>query len=118
VKILFDQGAPRPLRKFLHPHAVDIALALGWSKFKNGDLIAAAESAGYDLTITTDQSIRYQQNLSERKIAIIVLLHTNWPKVIEPAVHLVLDAVAKVTPRAFIEVEFLGTRKRRSRRRK
>jgi len=106
VKILFDQGTPRPLKKFLYPHTVDIAFLLGWNELKNGDLIAAAEAAGYDLLITTDQSIRYQQNLSRRKIAIVVLMTNDWPGAIEPSVHLVLDAIAKVSPNAFREVFF------------
>ena len=106
MKILFDQGTPRPLKQYLHPHTVDIALLLGWSELENGALIESAEAAGFDLIVTTDQNIRYQQNLANRKIAIIVLMHTDWPSVIEPDVHLVLDAVAKVTPNAFIEVTF------------
>jgi len=81
MKILFDQGTPVPLRRHLHPNSVDTAAELGWSQLSNGDLIAAAESEGYNLLITTDQNLRYQQNLSDRKIGIIVLTTTSWPRI-------------------------------------
>ena len=63
MKILFDQGTPRPLRSFLPEHAVDTAAGRGWSELSNGELLDIAESEGYELLITTDQNIRHQQNL-------------------------------------------------------
>ena len=79
MKILFDQGTPRPLRHSLAEHAVDTASERGRSDLDNGDLLEAAEDEGYDLLITTDQNIRHQQNLADRNIAILVLLSTAWP---------------------------------------
>ena len=81
MKILFDQGTPAPLRKHLAPHLVETAYEKGWSDFKNGVLLALAETEGFDLLITTDQSIRYQQNLTGRQISIVVLLTTSWPRI-------------------------------------
>ncbi len=81
MKILFDQGTPVPLRKFLKNHSVTTAYEEGWSNLSNGDLLKAAESPGYQILITTDQNLRYQQNLSDRQIAIVVLLSTSWPKI-------------------------------------
>lgn len=81
MKILFDQGTPVPLRRYLLPHSVTTAYEQGWSNLSNGDLLAIAETAGYHLLITTDQNLRYQQNLRERRIAIVVLLSTSWPKI-------------------------------------
>jgi hypothetical protein len=81
MKILFDQGTPVPLRRHLRPHVVTTAYEQGWSNLSNGDLLAAAEAEGYHLLITTDQNLRYQQNLRERRIAIVVLLSTSWPKI-------------------------------------
>lgn len=81
MKILFDQGVPVPLRRFLHPHAVDTAAERGWSKLRNGDLLNQAESHGYDLFVTTDRNLRYQQNLSARTIGILVLGTTSWPRI-------------------------------------
>ena len=79
MKILFDQGTPRPLRHSLSEHSVDTASERGWSDFDNGNLLQAAEDEGYDLLITTDQNIRHQQDLANRNIAILVLLSTAWP---------------------------------------
>ena len=72
VKILFDHGTPAPLRHALVGHLVSTADEMGWSEFDNGALLSAAESE-FDAIITTDQSIRYQQNLAGRRLAILVL---------------------------------------------
>ena len=81
MRILFDQGTPVPLRRYLHPHDVDTADERRWSTLQNGDLLNAAEGAGYDVFITTDQNLRYQQNLSDRLICILVLCTTSWPRI-------------------------------------
>jgi hypothetical protein len=81
MKILFDQGTPVPLRRHLHPHTVDTAAELGWSDLQNGDLLSKAEDGRYDLMVTTDQNLQYQQNLSDRSIGIIVLKTTSWPRI-------------------------------------
>ncbi len=60
---------------------MDTAAERGWSDLDNGDLIDNAEQAGYDVLITTDQNLRYQQNLAGRRLAVVVLLSTAWPKV-------------------------------------
>jgi hypothetical protein len=69
MRILFDQGTPVPLREHLTSHAVTTAFELGWSNLKNGDLLAAAETS-FDLLITTDQQLRYQQNLPQIQEAV------------------------------------------------
>ena len=81
MRILFDQGTPAPLRRHLDGHVVDTAAERGWSDLDNGDLIDSAEREGYDVLITTDQNLRYQQNLAGRRLAVVVLLSTAWPKV-------------------------------------
>ncbi len=75
MRILFDQGTPVPLRSSLDGHLVPTAYELGWSTVTNGDLIRLAEQEGYELLITTDTNLRYQQNLRQRSIAILVLDH-------------------------------------------
>lgn len=80
MRILFDQGTPQPLRRQLTGHAVDTVHEQGWSTLQNGVLLTMAESAGYDLFITTDQNLHYQQQLAGRKLAILVLKTTSWPK--------------------------------------
>jgi len=105
MKILFDQSTPRPLKNYLYPHVVTTSFQMKWGAKENGDLIGAAEAAGFDLLITADKNWKYQQNLSGRKVAIIVLMVNDWKK-IQPSVGLVQDAVAKVAAGSFIEVEF------------
>jgi len=80
--ILFDHGAPRGVARELRGHTVTTALARGWERLNNGALLKAAEEAGIDLLFTTDRKIRYQQNLTGRKIAIVVLTGTTkWSRV-------------------------------------
>jgi len=79
LKILFDHGTPAPLRRDLHGHTVDTAKEKGWDRLGNGELLDVAESEGYELLLTTDQSMRYQQNLADRRLSVVVLLSTTWP---------------------------------------
>lgn len=81
MRILFDQGTPVPLRHHLPSHVVHTAFERGWSTLRNGELLDVAEGERYDLLITTDQNLRYQQHLAERRLAIIVLLSTSWPRI-------------------------------------
>ncbi len=80
MRILFDQGTPVPLRGLLIGHEVSTAFEMGWSELDNGDLLAAAETS-FDAFVTTDQSLRHQQNLSGRRIGILVLPTTSWPRI-------------------------------------
>jgi hypothetical protein len=79
--ILFDNGTPRGLARFLAFHTVEEARARGWEEFENGELISAAEQAGFEVLVTTDKNIRYQQSLENRRIALVVLEHSQWPMV-------------------------------------
>jgi hypothetical protein len=83
VRILFDQGTPVPLRESLRQHEVATAFERGWSDLKNGELLDAAEREGFVVLVTTDTNLKFQQSLSGRRIAIVVLLSTSWPR-IEP----------------------------------
>lgn len=100
---LFDQGTPVPLRQGLPLHAVETAHERGWSKLRNGELLQVAEDAGFDVMITTDQNMQYQQNLAARRIAIIVLSTTSWPR-IRAAKDVVASAVARCATERFIEI--------------
>jgi hypothetical protein len=79
--ILFDNGTPRGLAHFLIGHTVEEAWARGWEELANGELIDAAEQAGFEVMVTTDKNIHYQQNLTARRIALVVLEHSQWPMV-------------------------------------
>jgi predicted nuclease of predicted toxin-antitoxin system len=79
MKILFDQGTPAPLRHALPGHAVSTAYEMGWASLTNGDLLDAAERS-FDVLVTTDQNLSYQQNLTGRRLAVLILpTTTSWP---------------------------------------
>lgn len=78
MRILFDQGTPVPLRRALTRHHVVTAYEQGWGALQNGELLCTAEADGFEAIVTTDQNLRYQQNLAERRLAILVLLTTDW----------------------------------------
>jgi predicted nuclease of predicted toxin-antitoxin system len=79
VKILFDANTPAPLAHFLRGHEVVRLDELGWQGLENGALLDAAENAGFDLILTCDQNMRYQQNFTSRKVALVVLSSNHWP---------------------------------------
>jgi predicted nuclease of predicted toxin-antitoxin system len=104
MKILFDQGTPVPLRDHLSGHTVQTAFELGWSNLENGALLAAAEDS-FDLLITTDQQLRYQQNLTGRKLSVLVLTTTSWPRIKEH-VSQITDALSQIGAGEYREIDF------------
>src|SRR5437870_13765419 len=80
MRILFDQGTPVPLRRPLAGHTVSTAHEMGWAALDNGALLDAAEAA-FDAFITTDRNLRHQQNLTGRRLAVLVLPTPSWPKI-------------------------------------
>jgi hypothetical protein len=104
MRVLFDHCAPAPLIPFLAGHAVTKAKDLGWDTLSNGDLLTAAEEAGFDLLLTADKSVRYQQNLEGRRIALVVLSTPRWP-VVKLQVDKIAAAVNTATPGSYFEVE-------------
>jgi hypothetical protein len=104
MRILFDNGVPRGLARFLTRHSVEEARSRGWEELSNGELIDAAEQAGFELMVTTDKNIRYQQNLKARTIALVVLEHSQWPMVKLVAETIVI-AVNEAAPGSYVEVD-------------
>ena len=103
--ILFDHGTPKGLVRALSGHTVHTAQARGWDRFSNGALLDAAEEAGFELLLTTDRRIRYQQNLQGRRIALVVLTgSTRWSSVRQHADR-IAAAVASATPGSYVDVE-------------
>lgn len=96
MRILFDQGTPIPLKHHLPGHEIQSAFELGWSKLTNGELLAAAEGR-FDVFVTTDRNLRYQQSLTARKLAILVLPTTNWPQ-LQSRTDAIATAVAEIQP--------------------
>jgi len=103
MRILFDQGTPVPLRRHLTSHVVDTAFERGWSALHNGALLDVAEQEGYELLMTTDQNIRYQQRLADRQLAIIVLLSTSWPRM-QLRINTIQAAVASIVAGGYQEI--------------
>jgi hypothetical protein len=102
VRILFDQGTPVPLRALLVGHDVSTAFELGWSRLTNGELLAATEGR-FDLLITTDRQLRHQQSLRGRRVSILVLPTTSWPR-IQAHGDEIVRTVAHMTPGEYNEL--------------
>ncbi len=83
---------------------VSKAKECGWDRLTNGHLLVAAEKAGFDLLLTADKNMRYQQNLAGRKIALVVLGNSPWP-IVRLHIDEIVAAVNAATPGSFVEVE-------------
>jgi predicted nuclease of predicted toxin-antitoxin system len=103
--ILVDQSAPRGLRTHFPDHDVVLARQRGWHELTNGDLIAAAEAGGFDVLITADQNIQYQQNLSGRRLALVVLTTNHWDT-ISPNVARIVAAVEAIEAGGYVTIAF------------
>jgi len=99
MRILLDECVPWPMHRFLAGHDCTTAQQRGWGGIKNGLLFQQAEGE-YDLFITADQNVRYQQNLAGRKIAIIELSTNDWRR-IQSAAELIRQAVETIQPCEF-----------------
>ena len=104
MRILFDNGTPKPIARSLAGHEIAHARRIGWHELKNGELIQRAEEAGYEVLLSTDKNIRYQQNLSRRKIALVVLGNQQWP-LVKLRLDRVVAAVNAATPGSYAEVD-------------
>src|SRR5262249_50450478 len=99
-----DHGTPRSIARWLIGHTVVEAFAKGWDRLSNGELLKAAEDSGFDVLLTTDKNIRYQQNLAGRRIAIVVLGNSQRPAV-HRHIERVVAAVNAATAGSYVEVE-------------
>ena len=104
MRILFDHGTPSGIAGSLSGHEVTEARERGWDRISNGELLKAAEGGGFDLLLTTDKRIRYQQNLTGRRIAIVVLGNSQW-RVVRLHLDRVALAVNRATPGSYAVVD-------------
>jgi len=104
MKILFDHGTPAPLRRKLSGHGISTAYEMGWAHLDNGALLAAAEAA-FDVMITTDQNLQYQQNLVGRRLGVVILPTTNWLKIADHVAQ-IIAALEAVHPGEIVLVAF------------
>jgi len=105
--VLFDHVTPAGIARFLPAHTVTKAKDRGWDTLTNGDLLAEAERAGFDVLLTADKNMRHQQNLRGRKIALVVLSTPQWP-VVRLHSERIAAAVNVATPGSYIEVNLQG----------
>ncbi len=92
MRVLLDENVAHDLRPFLVNHEAFTVAYMGYSGLKNGRLLGAAEAAGFEVLITGDKTLHYEQNMTERTIALVSLSAVRWP-VIEPHVQKIADVV-------------------------
>lgn len=102
--VLFDQGTPVGIRDSLPGHTIRTAYQQGWSTLLNGELLRVAEHHGFDVLVTTDKNLAYQQNLGNRRIAIVVLGNSRW-SMVQPALHRIAAAISAAKPGDYVVVE-------------
>jgi hypothetical protein len=112
IRILLDQNAPFGLRRLLTRHDVATAAGLGWSTIQNGDLIRAAEEAGFAVLITCDRNIRHQQNLVGRQLALIELTTNQWVTIRDNFAN-VLSVVETARPGSYATIRLPRPPRRR-----
>jgi len=101
--VLFDHSVPAPLSRYLIGHTVTEARIRGWDTLSNGDLLAEAEQAGFDVFLTADKNIQFQQNLAGRRIAVVVLSTPQWP-LVRLHTEKIVVAVNTAKPGSYAEV--------------
>ena len=104
MRIILDQNFPKRVAGALTGHTVQTAYDMGWATLTNGDLLAAAETAGFEVMLTADRRIRYQQNLTDRHIALVVV-SLNSRTVLLRHLDLVQSAIDRSVPGSYQEVE-------------
>ena len=106
MRILIDECAPRALKKHLinHGHECRAVQESGWSGKENGELLSLAEAA-FDVLVTVDTNLRYQQNLTRRKIAIVVLQSSsNRLEHLRQHFPALVSAIEKIQPGEIVQV--------------
>ena len=104
MRILLDESLPRPLGRALVGHDVSTVRDQGWASLTNGALLREASSR-FDVLLTADRNIEFQQNLSTLPLAVVVLLApSNRLESLEPLIPQVLEILTSLTPKTLIRV--------------
>ena len=103
MRVLFDKSAPNKLIPHLKGHEVSTAEKQGWGRLENGALLEAAEDAGFEVFFTADKNLRYQQNLTGRKIALVVLGQSPWP-LVQLYIPEIVEALNAAKEGSFVEI--------------
>ena len=105
MRILFDKNVPVGARTFLTQHEVHTVVEMGWpDQLENGKLLEVAEQSGFDVMVTSDQNIRYQQNLAGRKLALVVFGSNIWP-VVRNHSAAITASIDAATPGSYVFIE-------------
>jgi len=104
MRVLFDNGVPCPVTRALGVHVVEEARSRGWDDLTNGDLLKAAEASNFDVPVTTERNIRYQQNPAGRRVSLVVLTSHAWPFIM-PHLPSIVAAIEAAMPGSYVEVE-------------
>ena len=103
MRIYLDECVPRPLAKLLEGHECRDALQMRWAGLRNGVLLGQVEDDGFDVFLTSDQNLGYQQNLTKLHVAIVVLPTNHWP-LLRNSVNRILDALERLQPGDYLEL--------------
>ena len=104
MKVLLDENLPHKLRGLLPGHEVMTVAFMGWGGLKNGELLKAAEDAGFDVFLTGDQILHYEQNVLERRLALLILSAQDWP-IIKQNVAQIAAAIKDAKPGMVVVVD-------------
>ena len=107
MRVLFDHNLPHKLRTSLDTfgqHEMITASYLGWGDLNNGELLRTAEESGFEVLVTADKSLLYEQNLTGRPLAIVALSTNNWP-IVKNYLSQILAAIDSAAPGSFQTVE-------------
>ncbi|MEO8425763.1 MAG: hypothetical protein ABI651_01495 [Verrucomicrobiota bacterium] len=104
MRVPLDSCVPRPLRKFLPDHTVHTAQEMGWGQLRNGALLREAE-VQFNAFISTDQNLKYEQNLVGRKLAVLILPSNDW-RMIRSKADVIAAKVAMLRPGDFVELRW------------
>lgn len=104
MRILFDQGAPVPIAAWLREHTVRTTLEEKWDTLVNGELLRVAEQADFDILLTTDNNMAYQQNLTGRRIAIVVLSGNRW-RLVQRVIRKIVAAINRAEPGSYTVID-------------
>ena len=106
MRVLLDEQLPRQLAPYLTGHEVRTVRQQSWAGFKNGALLSAAEAAGFTVVVTGDQNLEFQQNLTNRRLGVVVFCAaSNALEDLLPLVPDGLKAIATVQPGQVIRIE-------------
>lgn len=108
MRVLFDKGVPKGVRGFLPGHhTVETVESRGWGTLKDADLLKAAQAAGFDVLVTTDQNMVHQQNLGKSQLGVVALGSNIWP-IVQNYKTEIASAVDAARPGTYAFIDMLN----------